>query len=527
MRPGTLYAMAAALVILLPAFSSAGDIKRLVMPGDVIKGHAKYENECEKCHKAFSKSTQRTLCLDCHDKVSSDIRRRAGYHGLGARALKEECSNCHPEHKGRDAVVVSIDTDLFDHTLTDYPLKGGHANARCERCHKKGVKWREAKTKCLDCHKERDVHKGNLGEKCSDCHTEKSWTPRDSQGIDHAKEGFPLKGKHRDTACSLCHPNEFYKNTPKDCYSCHRLNDVHAGDYGKKCMDCHSEKDWKESSYDHGKTKFALKDAHRKAACSACHKAAYFDEGKKLKTDCYSCHKNDDVHKGRYGKKCADCHTEKGFGEDTSFDHGKTDFALKEKHKKVACSACHKGPAYDVKTPTECHSCHKQVDVHRGEQGKRCESCHSEKGWGEKVSFEHDLTRFPLIGQHAVATCEDCHPTQAYSKTPSGCVDCHREDDTHKKALGEECFQCHNPNGWRHWRYDHDKETEFRLDGAHKGLNCASCHKRSVLKKVVAPKRCEGCHGVDDPHAGDFGPLCERCHSTKSFKELKIGATAP
>ena len=51
---------------------SAG-IKSLVMPGKVIEGHAKYENECGRCHKSFSKESQNHLCRDCHETVDVDI----------------------------------------------------------------------------------------------------------------------------------------------------------------------------------------------------------------------------------------------------------------------------------------------------------------------------------------------------------------------------------------------------------------------------------------------------------------------
>src|SRR5512143_3054778 len=41
----------------------------MVMPGDVIQGHAKFEDLCEKCHKKFDKAAQATLCADCHKEI--------------------------------------------------------------------------------------------------------------------------------------------------------------------------------------------------------------------------------------------------------------------------------------------------------------------------------------------------------------------------------------------------------------------------------------------------------------------------
>ena len=58
-----------ALILLFIVFSLAGStaaantIERMVMPGPVIEGHAKYENECSRCHRLFSKTAQKGLCL--------------------------------------------------------------------------------------------------------------------------------------------------------------------------------------------------------------------------------------------------------------------------------------------------------------------------------------------------------------------------------------------------------------------------------------------------------------------------------
>ena len=65
----------------------AGTLERVVMPGDVIEGHAKYENECKRCHRLFSKEAQKKLCLECHKKVSSDVREKKGYHGKSPMLL--------------------------------------------------------------------------------------------------------------------------------------------------------------------------------------------------------------------------------------------------------------------------------------------------------------------------------------------------------------------------------------------------------------------------------------------------------
>jgi hypothetical protein len=60
--------------------------------------------------------------------------------------------------------------------------------------------------------------------------------------------------------------------------------------------------------FDHGKeTGFALTGAHSKLVCAGCHKQPA-DEVK-LNPTCLSCHEQDDVHLGQYGRQCQRCHS--------------------------------------------------------------------------------------------------------------------------------------------------------------------------------------------------------------------------
>ena len=570
---------------LYPSAGRATTLESLLMPGAVILGHAEYEDDCDLCHERFKKLSQRQLCLDCHKKVATDVKKETGFHGLNSDVTNVECKHCHTEHKGRDADVIRLDKEVFDHTLTDFPLKGGHMRQVCTACHLSKDKYRDALSGCIDCHEDDDRHKGHLGEACNDCHIEKSWNDIET---DHDKTDFPLEDKHTDVACYKCHPDERYKKTPKNCYVCHRVDDVHESRYGKKCDTCHTSEDWEKSTYDHDETEFPLKGKHVKVDCDDCHTGKLYDD--KLDTVCFACHENDDNHKKRYGKECENCHTPDEWPK-SILDHDKdTKFPLKEKHKEVECDACHKGEVYqeklkedcyschslddvhegglgetcdDCHNPTEwekttfdhdkdteyplldkhidvechvchtlevypdkiataCFGCHEQDDVHEEQEGKECNYCHNEKGWRVNVFFDHDLTHFPLIGLHAIAPCEECHPTTAYKDTSLDCVDCHKSDDLHEQRLGFECDTCHNPNGWNLWRFDHDSQTEFILDGAHNGLVCESCHIKPVKKKMSISTACYSCHFRDDEHRGGFGKHCERCHITESFKELKI-----
>jgi hypothetical protein len=136
------------------------------------------------------------------------------------------------------------------------------------------------------------------------------------------------------------------------------------------------------------------------------------------------------------------------------------------------------------------------------------------------VKFDHDLARFPLVGLHVGAACEDCHASRAFREAPERCIDCHREKNVHRGALGEDCHACHNPNGWAFWQFDHAKETGFGLTGAHGALGCRDCHRKPSHEASLSGD-CISCHRADDAHDGRFGANCSRCHGTQSFRDLK------
>ena len=115
--------------------AAAQTIESLVMPGDVVQGHADVESECSSCHKLFSRSEQRALCLDCHEDVESDVSNGTGFHGSFDAAGTDECATCHKDHEGRNADIIGLDEDTFDHVLTDFELLGKHLETACVDCH--------------------------------------------------------------------------------------------------------------------------------------------------------------------------------------------------------------------------------------------------------------------------------------------------------------------------------------------------------------------------------------------------------
>lgn len=499
------------------------------MPGEVIQGHAKLEEKCAECHVRFDRDAQTRLCSNCHKEIKSDVLKHEGYHG---RLEEKECSVCHTEHKGRDANIMVLDAVKFDHSKADFPLHDAHRNqekVKCKDCHLAKKKYREAPLGCNGCHRKDDKHKGNLGDECKNCHNERNWK---EAKFDHSleKTRYELIGKHMEVKCGKCHVSlSQYKGVAHECVACHRKDDKHKGQYGKKCETCHMEKDWKKIDFNHDtETKYKLLGKHITTKCDGCHKPELFARSEKLPTICIGCHKKDDKHKDNFGVKCESCHIEKNW-KTITFDHTRdTKYQLKDKHITVKCIACHTGNLYKQKLAPDCYSCHKKDDKHKDKLGKLCESCHSEKDW-KKTKFDHGQSRFPLLGLHVKVECKKCHQTLLYLDTPSDCYSCHKKDDdkVHKLRLGKKCESCHNARSWKTWDYDHEKRAKFKLEGGHKKVDCYACHKSEMSDRLVVPRTCMGCHEKDDVHRGKFGQLCERCHLVSDFKTIITGFGAP
>ncbi|UCD68595.1 MAG: cytochrome C [Betaproteobacteria bacterium] len=565
---------------------SPGDLESLLMPGKVIQGHADIEGNCRKCHIPFKKNEQPKLCLDCHKDIAADVATRSGYHGRlerkrpcndchtehkGRRAdivaleeatfdhtltdyvllglhTKVKCEACHragkkyreaPKacvachrkddvHKGKLGVdcgnchsAAGWKKGTFDHSRTRFPLRGSHGPVPCRACHKSATFHDKPSRICGDCHQSDDVHKGRFGKRCENCHSETKWNV---VRFDHEREtGFALREAHRAARCIACHttPLKKKRKLPTTCIGCHKKDDVHKGRYGANCKNCHSEVRWKKLVFDHDRqTNFPLRHSHQSARCDACHGPQL--QNKTPPTNCRGCHTKDDVHRGALGPECGACHMEAKWNK-TRFDHSKhTKYPLLGKHAKVRCSGCHADNTFRKKPKTDCIACHQRDDVHAGQQGRRCEQCHTESSW-KTAQFDHSKSRFPLVGRHLNVQCNECHATKRFMDAPIACIGCHRGDDAHKGKLGATCDLCHNARDWRIWDFDHHKQTGFVIDGAHENLTCTSCHTRPGKVVYTAGARCIDCHDRDDVHRGGFGRECSRCHLTTTFQELRTG----
>ncbi|MDE0886053.1 MAG: cytochrome C [Myxococcota bacterium] len=495
-------------------------IKTLIMPGPVIEGHADVEEDCESCHLVFDGSGQSGLCLDCHEEVAADVKAEQGFHGRQNPGSDPDCRICHSEHRGRGADIVGLAPETFDHDMTDFPLEGVHPSVACTSCHVSGESYREAPGLCIDCHRDDDRHDGQLGEDCADCHESKGW---DSARFDHDETDFPLLGAHLSADCGLCHPGDRYEETLSECKDCHASQDSHRGKMGDACGDCHTTQEWEEGSFDHDEnTDFALVGEHSEVACNDCHLSKVTGLAKDLEPSCAGCHAVQDDHDGSFGAKCEDCHSPRGWARSVFNHEREADFPLEGAHGELSCTTCHHGVLGEESLSRECSDCHRESDLHDGQLGTRCDDCHGAKAWTSDLTFDHDMTAFPLLGMHVIASCGECHDDKRFHDTSGACVDCHAEDDEHDRALGTGCGDCHNPNAWSLWRFDHALSTDFPLKGAHQDLGCQSCHSVAATDSVQLSQSCGACHSLDDPHRGGFGERCETCHVERSWEDVRM-----
>lgn len=366
------------------------------------------------------------------------------------------------------------------------------------------------------------------------------------------------------TNCTQCHVLGEKVSNDK-CLECHKeiksrvdqRKGYHASSEvtGKDCFACHSEHHGRnfeiirfdENTFNHALTGYKLTGAHQKQECSACHKDEFIaspELRKKketflgLRTECIACHK--DVHQGTLSKNCASCHNTEAFEPAVLFDHAKTDFPLRGKHKTVDCKSCHaesilNGEPFQrfAGVPfNSCVDCHD--DPHNNRLGRDCKGCHTEESFNVfigKSTFNHSQTAFPLIGKHLRVDCASCHKTgeavtaanvfQDYKgRDFRNCALCHQ--DPHESRFGTDCRQCHSEESFQKIKnldkFNHDL-TDFPLEGKHEEVDCKKCHEVK-LTEPVAHQLCADCH--EDYHRGEFTrdqyrPDCRECHTVEGF----------
>lgn len=535
-----------------------GTLMAQLSPGKLTTAHAAYEGtlNCTLCHD-LGKKVSNDKCLDCHDILQDRIVNNLGYHA-SSEVRGQDCFACHSEHHGRAFEMIRFDESAFDHNLAGYELTGSHATIDCRDCHQpEYIASTEIRkidntflglgTDCAACHE--DYHQGTLDNDCASCHTTEAFAPADF--FDHADTDFALRGAHQEVDCIDCHAMEtrngqdfqVFADIPfADCVACHE--DVHANQLPGDCQSCHNEQSFNNqqslSRYNHRLTRFPLEGAHRKVSCAACHQLdvspvrLFQLELGTAPDDCVACH--EDVHEGKFGENCAECHSVNSFTGDfneASFNHGLTDFALEGKHQDVECAACHTTNLIDPLPFQQCTDCH--TDYHEGAFVQAagpvvdCASCHLVDGF-EIVNYtieQHNTTDFPLTGAHLATPCVFCHlPDQAedwvFQDLGTTCVACHenihQDEITAQYYPNEDCTQCHTTNNWVENNFDHNL-TSFALEGKHASVNCRECHlDADTGQRVFAETSvdCMSCH--TDVHYGQFADAggyidCASCHA--------------
>ena len=510
----------ACLVLVSMALPQQGVYAQLISPGKLMRAHAALEgmNNCTQCHTPGTRSSDNTLCRDCHTPISNRIEANTGLH---APVGEQNCATCHKDHFGVEFIAVRFDTLTFEHEDTGFELTGAHTETSCRGCHQPSY-------------------------------------------ID-AEDVLAFKGEHDAL-------EKTFLGASTTCIGCHVSDSPHETQFPEvQCNTCHDTQVWEEVPFfDHDDARFALTGKHIDVECESCHTTLDSPHGEPYVqyvdmdfATCASCH--EDTHEGAFGADCASCHRTEGWHQianlaNMDFDHTSTGYPLVGSHNTLECNTCHGKPArnddlialvftpaslrnaYPVIPVENCTSCH--VDYHEGVfeaswSDGSCEQCHGEDAWYPSsfdVVLHNERSTYELTGAHIATPCSGCHRPDFEEKphfeiAETTCVTCHQDDDPHGNqfiADGMEttCESCHEIEDWRDPSlFDHG-DTEFPLTGVHQATECSACHVADasigspfdIVRYRDTHSTCISCHEPDNPHGDQFDTqTCNSCHGTSSF----------
>jgi hypothetical protein len=235
--------------------------------------------------------------------------------------------------------------------------------------------------------------------------------------------------------------------------------------------------------------------------------------------------------------RCESCHSTSGWTRVT-FDHEKTGFPLEGHHVQAGCRSCHVSGDFKDPVPASCAACHR--DVHTGEFGSHCGSCHDARDWTSRFGPEaHRRTGFPLTGRHAAIPCEECHLNQRdrrFTRATRDCIDCHAADyartagtplDHSRAGFGTDCKSCHFPTRFKGARFQAHEACFQIAGGPHSGIACLDCH--TTLTSLVPTgtcstntadcMRCHTCAKMTPEHGSVAGFQCKdrKCYECHTF----------
>ena len=468
---------------------------------------------CERCHAHALDGTPPKgqarfagldqACASCHRDP------HAGRMG-------SDCASCH----GQERPFAEVNG--FDHARA-WPLAGAHAGLACAPCHAEGTRFEV--TAGAGRPEEHGVPAGERRD-CASCHA----SPHSE---DFVRAAAATPATLASAAADL--------DARSSCGQCH---DAAPGGWASVRSDL--DRDW------HAASGFPLDAPHDSVACTQCHAGAGAARAapRRDRDDCAACHA--DPHQGQFAQGafadegCLACHARQAFVPPAFGDahHARTRFPLTGSHLAVSCNACHLAPgaahtsgeARDARvfagTPTDCAACH--ADAHAGRFDRAgvpasadgatgCARCHTTGSFHEIAGgeiagegFDHARwTGFALDGLHAGLACAACHaPSRA--PEPDGrrfgaaavadCRSCHASPHAGQFAENgvTECARCHGiDRPFAQPTFDHQRDSQFPLDGVHAQLACAACHKLSPLPgggEAVRYKplgtRCNDCHAA-------------------------------
>lgn len=486
---------------------------------------------CEKCHTDKLRSSPaaalaprrstpgwtglETTCASCHKDVHK-------------ATLGKTCEECHTTAGWSPA-------PKFDHSRSQYPLTGKHADLACEKCHaapdrKTGdSKLPVAQFKplphadCLSCH--RDPHAGRLRGACSSCHVTTSFSSVEGRSFSHDRTRYPLRGRHVSVSCGSCHagyPTKTDQPQFATCAGCH--TDPHKGQamiHGAQvdCASCHTVAGFSPSTFtvaQHAQTAYPLVGRHQSVSCAGCHMKGTSRGGQEFvlrpaAARCESCHT--DAHGGQLADlteiSCATCHTPAAW-KATTFG-----VAQHAALRKTTCESCHSDPhvgRYATSGVTSQAS---------------CASCHGTRSFRPSTidAAAHSRFTFALEGAHRAAPCIACHTgmksapsgaslklskspvvTISYAVPGATCASCHATPHGRQFAARPDsgaCESCHDLNTWSPAsRFVHEANGGFVLGTAHSRVPCARCHIAAAGASGTTaartwhgvPRTCESCH---------------------------------
>jgi predicted CXXCH cytochrome family protein len=327
-------------------------------PDHTYPGYLEYNSTCDACHEVDKwlipeydhdiLNLTNVSCQLCHP-MSLDL-----VHG----GRSNDCGDCH--------LNTSWTPQNVDHFKIDPPcirchegdMPAEHLDERqfapldCDSCHEPGVSWDrriqhiQQPQPCIQCHGPTpEVHDRAYADDCQWCHitdqrnilkphpnaTEECTKCHDIEHEGGSRENS-VDAAHAED-CGACHVAglNFTKTVVnhtllgQDCYACHESTHEPIGGWDVSCGVCHDTEYWVPVRTDHdvmgedclschvtvhpnGKDQFS-------ADCTVCHDTEdwairEWDHSLSNETniECVNCH--DDIHLGRLGIICEDCHVQ-------------------------------------------------------------------------------------------------------------------------------------------------------------------------------------------------------------------------